>query len=173
MIDRNNYYHFGTILKLRGFSGRLVLKVLSSLQPKLKKTEPVFLDMDGILVPFFLKEFEFTSDYTCLILLEDVETEDLANELLGVDIYLPLSQKPESKDIGDNLALLIGYKLIDDQKGYVGEIFEIIEIPQNNLFLVKEKDHEYLIPVNRDFILRIDTPKKEIHVELPDGLLDI
>jgi 16S rRNA processing protein RimM len=173
MIDRNNYYHFGTILKLHGFSGRLVLKVLSSRKPKLKKTEPVFLDLDGILVPFFLKEFEFTSDYTCLLLLEDVETEFLANELLGVNIYLHVSQKPESNSIQEDLSLLIGFKLFDDQKGYIGEIYEVIEIPQNHLFLVKEKNDEYLIPVNRDFIIRIDTPKKEIHMELPDGLLDI
>jgi len=35
------------------------------------------------------------------------------------------------------------------------------------------KGKEALIPVHEDFLLKIDKKKKQVHVELPEGLLDI
>jgi len=69
--------------------------------------------------------------------------------------------------------MLEGYSLFDSRGAYTGKVEEVVNIPQNNLFRVMLEEKEYLFPANNDFILAIDHKKKEIHYQIPEGLLDI
>jgi 16S rRNA processing protein RimM len=173
MIDRKDYYQFGKILKLHGFNGHLLLRAENSAKPKVKKTEPVFFDIEGILVPFFVIEFANTSGDNYLLLLEGIESEILAKEFIGCDVYLPAAKKSRETKPKEDLSILIGYKLFDSNRVFIGVIEEIIEIPQNNLFRVKKADSEYLLPANTNLILRIDTAALEMDYDLPEGLLEL
>lgn len=173
MIDRKDYYHFGKILKLHGFNGHLLLRAENSAKPKVKKSEPVFFDIEGILVPFFVIEFANTSGDNFLLLLDGIESEISAKEYIGCDVYLPAAKKLRETKPKDDLSLLIGFKLFDSNRIFIGVIEEIIEIPQNNLFRVKKGDSEYLLPANTDLILGINKTGMELDYSLPEGLLDI
>ncbi len=173
MIDRKDYYHIGKILKLHGFNGHFLLKTLAFLKPKLKKSEPVFLEIDGILVPFFVLDFSHSHGDAQILLLEDINSEILAREYLGCEVYMPLHQKQNVPQKEGDLNNLLGYKLLDQNNVEVGRVEEIIEIPQNNLFRVLAGKREYLLPANKKLILEVDKIKKEIYYDLPEGLLDI
>lgn len=173
MIDRIDYYHFGKILKLHGFNGHLLLRAEKSAKPKVKKSEPVFFDIEGILVPFFVIEFANTSGDNYLLLLDDIESEISAKEYIGCDVYLPAAKKPLETKPKEEFSLLTGYKLFDSNRNFIGVIEEIIEIPQNPLFRVKRADSEYLLPANTDLILGIDRTAMEADYNLPEGLLDL
>jgi 16S rRNA processing protein RimM len=67
----------------------------------------------------------------------------------------------------------LGYTLIDDTTGEIGTIAGIDDTTFNTLFVVETPTDELLIPANTDFITAIDEKNKQIHVELPEGLLDI
>jgi 16S rRNA processing protein RimM len=173
MIDRKDYYHFGKFLKLHGFNGHLLLRAENSAKPKVKKPEPVFFDIEGILVPFFIIEFANTSGDNYLLLLEGVESEISAKEYIGCDVYLPVAKKSREAKRKEDFSALIGYKLFDSNRIFIGVIEEIIEIPQNNLFRVKREDREYLLPAITDLILGIEKTTMEIDYNLPEGLLDL
>ncbi len=44
---------------------------------------------------------------------------------------------------------------------------------QNGTMIVHRKGKEALIPLHEEFLLKVDKRKKQVVVELPDGLLDI
>ena len=46
-------------------------------------------------------------------------------------------------------------------------------MPQQEMFAITYKKRELLIPVSKDYIVKIDHDKKEILMDLPDGLLDL
>lgn len=173
MIDRKDYYHFGKILKLHGFNGHLLLRAENTAKPKLKKSEPVFFNIEGILVPFFVLEFQNTSGDNYMLLLDGVENEISAKEYIGYDVYLPAAKKSREAKPQKDFYELIGYKLFDSNRIFIGLIEEIIEIPQNNLFRVRKEDNEYLLPANTDLILGTDKTTMELYYSLPEGLLDI
>ena len=49
----------------------------------------------------------------------------------------------------------------------------MIEQPQQVLLQLTTNNKEVLIPVNESTLKKIDRKKKEVHVVLPDGLLEI
>ena len=55
----------------------------------------------------------------------------------------------------------------------IGEVLEVIEHPHQMLFRIDYRGKEALIPVHEETLLRIDKKKKQVHVVLPDGLLNL
>lgn len=67
---------------------------------------------------------------------------------------------------------LLGYTIIDQQQ-QLGEILELIEQPQQLLCRIEINNQEALIPLHEDTLKKIDHKKRQVHVQLPEGLLDI
>ncbi len=68
---------------------------------------------------------------------------------------------------------MIDFLLLDKIFGEIGKIKQVLEYPNQALFQTFYKEKEVLVPINDLFIKHVDREKKEIHLELPEGLLDI
>jgi len=66
----------------------------------------------------------------------------------------------------------LGYTIIDYTEP-LGEILEVIEQPHQLLCRLDIKGKEVLIPLNESFLQKVNHAKKQVNVELPDGLLEI
>ena len=51
--------------------------------------EYLLLELDGILVPFFMEEYRFKSDETVLMKFCDIDTQEQARSLTGAKVYFP------------------------------------------------------------------------------------
>ena len=69
-------------------------------------------------------------------------------------------------------ANFLGYTVINKNKA-LGEILEVIEQQHQLLFRLEIQNKEILIPLNDETLKKIDHKKKQVIVELPEGLLDI
>ena len=67
---------------------------------------------------------------------------------------------------------LLGFHIMNEGKD-LGEILEVIEQPHQLIGRVDINGNEALIPLHQETITRIDKKKKLVHVDLPEGLLDI
>jgi 16S rRNA processing protein RimM len=67
---------------------------------------------------------------------------------------------------------MLGYMVIHGKEP-LGEILEIIEQPHQLLCRLDIKGKEVLIPLHEETLLKADHKKKQVIVELPDGLLEI
>ena len=67
---------------------------------------------------------------------------------------------------------LLGFSLINENKN-LGEITEVIEQPHQLLCTIVINGKEALIPLHEDSLKKIDKKNRQVHVTLPDGLLDI
>ena len=92
-------------------------------------------------------------------------------KLVQKEIWIPASdfKKFAAKTSPVNL---LGYTIINE-KETLGEILEVIEQPHQLLCRIELKSKEVLIPVNESFLKKIDHKKKQIMMELPDGLIDV
>ena len=69
---------------------------------------------------------------------------------------------------------LIGMKVEDLEKGYLGELTEILETGANDVYVVKsEVFGEILIPAIKQVICSVDIAQKRMQVKLLPGLLGI
>ena len=55
MIQKENCQKIGTIIKAHGVKGELIVQFDVEIFETLRETESIFIEIDGYLVPFFLK----------------------------------------------------------------------------------------------------------------------
>jgi 16S rRNA processing protein RimM len=67
---------------------------------------------------------------------------------------------------------LLGYLLINEGEE-LAPIEEVINQPHQILLRITYKEKEVLIPLHEESLDTIDHAKKQVHVILPDGLLEI
>ena len=130
----------------------------------------LILEIDGILVPFFMEEYRFRNDSLALVKFCDVDTQQRASELTGCDVYFPRTLAEESE--GQlSLSSLVGFDIVEASNNkVVGKIAAIDDTTQNILF---ELEDGRLIPASDELITNIDTHRQQIIMQIPTGLLEI
>ena len=169
MIKREDVYKIGRLGKAHGVKGEVSFQFTDDIFDSVD-AEYLVLDVDGILVPFFMEEYRFRNDSVCLVKFCDVDTQQRAQELTGCDVYFPraLAEKAEETP---SLSSLVGFKIVSVPDGAtIGTIAAIDDTTQNILF---ELEDGTLIPASDELIENIDVNKKEIIMNIPEGLLDI
>ena len=169
MIKQEEVYRIGRLGKTHGVKGEVSLQFDDDIFDRVD-ADYLVLELDGILVPFFIEEYRFRSDTVALIKFEDVDTQQRANELTGGDVYFPRALAAD--DEGQmSLSLLVGFDLVEANGGTtIGRIAAIDDTTANLLF---ELEDGRLIPANDDLIRDIDTKRKTIKMEIPEGLLEL
>ena len=168
MIRHEEVYRIGRLGKVHGVKGEVSFMFDDDVFDR-TDADYLILEVDGILVPFFIEEYRFRSDTTALVKFEDIDTVERARQLTGCDVYFP-------RDIADaddtpTLSLLIGFDLVEATTGTkVGTIAAIDDSTANVLFCL---DDDRLIPANDDLITDIDTKHRVIKMNIPEGLLDL
>ena len=169
MIKKEDIYHIGRLGKTHGVKGEVSLQFEDDIFDRVD-ADYLVLDIDGILVPFFLEEYRFRSDSVCLVKFCDVDTQQRASELTGCEVYFP-RQLADAEDEAPMLAFLVGFEIINAADGNrIGSIVDIDDQTANILFIL---DNGMLIPASDELISNIDTTSSTIIMNIPDGLLEI
>ena len=169
MIKKEDVYKIGRLGKAHGVKGEVSFQFDDDIFDT-ADADYLILDIDGILVPFFMEEYRFRNDSLALVKFCDVDTQQRASELTGCDVYFPRSIADERAE-GLSLSSLVGFDLIDaNGNEKVGTIAAIDDTTQNILF---ELEDGTLIPASDDLITDIDTQQRQITMNIPEGLLDI
>ncbi len=164
------------VIKTFGVNGELVLKLYNSFPEEIDLEEPVFIDIDGIPVPFYFKSFRFSGKSKAIIVFDDFESELLAEELLTKQLLIDDELLEAEEDDEPSPFDFIGYKVLlhSDNPEMIGTVEDYYDYPNNPLFQVlTADDQEILLPVNEDFIVAIDEEQESLYVVLPEGFLDI
>ena len=168
MIKPEEVYKIGRLGKAHGVKGEVSFQFDDDIFDRVD-SDYLILEVDGILVPFFIEEYRFRSDTVALVKFEDVDTQQRAQELTGCDVYFPRSLADD--DETPSLSMLIGFDVVDVTTGTtVGRIAAIDDSTVNLLF---ELEDGRLIPAAEELITNIDSKNKVIKMTIPEGLLEL
>ena len=171
-MQLDDCFEIGYIFKPHGLNGAVSIRMDVDDSMRYKGMESVIVKIGDNLVPFFISSLQINGEKG-ILRLEDVTTIDEAKELKSCTLLLPLAQLPKLSDDQFYFHEVIGYKIVDRDKGNLGSIENIFSGGNQDLISMKYKDKEVLIPINDELVGRADHNKKEIHVSLPEGLLEI
>ena len=168
MIKQEDVYRIGRLGKAHGVKGEISLLCDDDVFDRVD-ADYLVLDVDGILVPFFIEEYRFRTDSVVLVKFDGIDTQERARELTGSDVYFPRALADESDF--PSLSMLVGFAIVDADTGkQVGSIASIDDSTANLLF---ELEDGRLIPAHDELIADIDQQARTIAMHLPDGLLDL
>lgn len=166
------FCQIGKLAATFGLKGQLILDHKLGKKSNLKGLEALFVEMKGgEMLPYFLEEATGKNATQTFIKLEGVNTREAAQQLVSRAIWLPEDQFKKFAAKSAPISWL-GYHIIDRGQP-LGEVLEVIEQAHQLLCRITWKGKDALIPVHEDFLQKIDNRKKQIILELPEGLLEI
>lgn len=163
----------GKISKPYGLGGEINIILDPEAGKSIEAYEPLFIDIDGQRIPFFVEYIDIISEDQAILKVEFIESVMEARAVCGCDIYLgPDQARYKGKDLFD-LHDVISYRAFDGQKDLLGTISEFIPDKNNPLFIIDYKGKELMVPAAEEIIVRIDHKTRAIHFNLPEGLTEL
>ncbi|GGH79840.1 16S rRNA processing protein RimM [Filimonas zeae] len=167
-----DYIHIGKIVATFGVKGELILLHALNRKTALKDVEAVFVEeKNGTRLPYFLETSKAKTGTEIYLKLEGVDTKEAAVALVQKKIWLQDADFRKLAGTKSPISLL-GYQLIHSGEN-LGAIEEVIEQPHQVLLRITYKGNEALIPLHDETLEKVDRVKGEVHVVLPEGLLEI
>ncbi|MDB5192651.1 MAG: rRNA processing protein RimM [Segetibacter sp.] len=168
----NDYFSVGKIVASFGLTGEVVLEHALGEKTDLKGLEALFLEEPkGTFIPYFVESSRAKSNTETYIKLEGINTKERAQRMAPKMVWLQKADFQKFAGKSSPISML-GFNMISD-KDDLGEIVEIIEQPMQVLAKIMLNGVEALIPLHQESLKKIDHKKKQVFVELPEGLLDI
>ncbi len=172
-MKKEDCFYLGKIVKKYSYKGELLAKLDTDEPDLYENIDAVFMDLRGNLVPFFVESSQLHKSDLLRLKFEDVDSEADADALIKSELYLPLDLLPKLE--GDKFYYheVIGFTIKDKNFGEVGVIKAINDSTAQALFEIDRNGTEILIPMNDEFIVKVDKPNETIEVETPDGLIEL
>jgi 16S rRNA processing protein RimM len=160
----------GKILKPYGFSGEVTMVLYPESGMTIKEGIPLFIELDGQRVPFFIESCQFIPGGQAMIHFEFVQTMEDARKIAGCIVYLEPGIPCTTGNREEELAQLVGYDVYDRTLGFLGMINGFVPQYMNPVWLIDCKGSELMVPATRSYIRKIDRRNRELYLELPDGI---
>lgn len=106
-----------------------------------------------------------------LLSFKGVSSRDQAQKLIEAELFIEKAQLPDLDTGIYYWYELIGLDVFTVDENYLGRLESIIQTGSNDVYMVKHKDGETLIPALKSVVLEIDLKNNRMQVQLPDGLL--
>ena len=169
-MTRDDCLLLGTISKTHGVRGELVIRITDpSFEPD-ENWESLFLQIDGMLVPFFISSLYAPKADEWFICFDDYDNKDSAKNLVGLAVWI---HKDLMATTGEEIYMdeLTGYALINETTGRQGLIADFMDIPGNPVFEVSLEGEKVLVPAQDDLIKEIDQENQTLIMRLPEGIM--
>ncbi len=170
--DMNEYINIGKLVATFGVKGEVILKHALGKKTTLKGVEAIFIEQQkNSYLPYFVQSSKAKDTEEMYVQIEGIESKESAHRLIQKNVWL---LDDDFRKIAGKTApiSLLGYSIINEGEN-LGPIKEVMEQPHQVLLRITLNGNEALIPLHEETLQKIDRKKKEVHVVLPDGLLEI
>ena len=159
-------FPLGFVQKSRGLKGELLISLNSANIEFEKRIRTVWLgDNPDQLHPWNVELLRLRGS-NAFLKLKDVNSREEAEYLKGITVFV---SKTDIMD--DTPVCLIGYAVYaESDKRFIGKITNIDLNEVQQRLIIKTENREILIPFVDEFIKNIDDEKKQVLVNLIDGL---
>lgn len=167
-----DYFSIGKIAATHGLTGEMVLQHALGKKTDLKGLQTIFIEEKrNSFLPYFIEKATIKNAEEVYIKLEGFNTKESARRLSQKEVWLLKADFDKYAGKSSPISLL-GYTMINEGKE-IGEVIEVIEQPLQVLCKIIYQGNEALIPIHEESLEKIDKKKKQVYVNLPEGLLDI
>ncbi|MFH1625695.1 MAG: ribosome maturation factor RimM [Pseudomonadota bacterium] len=162
----------GKIVTTHGIQGRL--RVTSYAESPGTFSSRDFLsikDRKGHIERYQLTHVEPHKNFL-LVELSGISSIDEAEKLVGASILIEKSTLTSLPEDEYYWFEIIGMKVFTDSGTFLGEVERILETGSNDVYVIRNKEKEYLIPAIAEVVVTIDVSGKTMIVHPTEGLFE-
>ena len=171
-MNTNQFFLIGYISKKHGYKGNVVLYIDTDHPSYYHSIKNIWIKQNGVNTPFIIENIKKLKEDQLVLSLKNVDLEK-CDRLIKKEVYIPTSKVPELDENQFFNRDVIDFKIYNSKKEFIGSIEEIIEIPNNTIIQTTVEGKEVLIPFNEKTLIKINKKKKEITIDIPEGLIEL
>jgi 16S rRNA processing protein RimM len=168
----NDYFFLGVVTKTFGYKGQVVIYLDTDEPEKYKTLDAIFIKEDDEMLPYMIEEFIYKGANQAIVRFTDVDGE-AAKNLVKSELYLPLSFLSFLTGNKFYFHEVIGFDIIDKEKGNIGKCVDFMEISRQPIMQIDFHGREILIPAVDEVFETVDRENRTITISAPEGLIDI
>lgn len=173
-MEKKGFLSIGKIVGAHGVKGNVkVYSFVESLSLFEQESSILVVSAKGSEKIFKIKWIK-PHGRVVLLSLEGIENRDLAETLIGSELFVKRDSFPKLVDGSYYWFEIIGLAVFTNDEKYIGRVESIIPTGSNDVYVVKDaqkdRDNEILIPAIESAVLEIDLEQKRMIVDLPEGL---
>lgn len=176
MITREDCIKIGSVAKTHNLRGEVVVTTDSDLLEKYAD-EPVFIQMDGAPVPFFIADEGICvrNHSSYIVKFEFVDSQEQAERLMGCDVLIEkeLLEEEEANSFNYDVFELNGFAVEDEVSGATGTVTDVADYAGNVVLSVTILGKEVLVPLSETYVLEVDFQDNKLLVRIPAELADL
>ena len=153
----------GRVAKTHGIKGEVTIKLDVDDPSDYLDLKYFLLEINKVLTPFFVEKLVCSGD-KFFVSIQDVKTVEAASALTGKEVYLPLEMLPKLSGKQFYYHEVKGFMVVDEEKGELGPISEVIEYPTQAIIQVFKDKKEILIPILDQVIQKVDRRSKKLFI---------
>jgi len=162
----------GTVTRPHGIKGDLKVRPYTETPGNFSRYRRLYLSADaGKNKDPYASAYAKVNGNTVILRLEECTTRDRAEQLVGMQIWVPSADLPPIGKDEFYLYTLEGKQAQTLSGSPLGTVTTILSSSGQDLLVIQDGEKEYLVPVVREFFVTIDDEK--VVLDLPPGLLEI
>ena len=166
-------FYFGKIGKPKGFKGEVNIIIDKNTPISPDTLNEIFILVGKKLVAYPISSFKTSPKGNAIVKFEGMTSDTDVNRIKNLSIYLSKEILPNLDKNEYYLHDLVGCVLIDKTFGKVGVINEVNNQTSQTILFVETQTDEIVIPFVNEFILTVNTSKKEVNMNLPEGIINL
>ena len=154
----------GYFSKTHGLKGQLQLNITADFD--IENCKVLIIVTTAGESPQFISDFRGTKN-GFIISLDELDTIEKAKPYVGKKVLVDESFILEADES------YVGYKLVDEKHGDLGNILEVEDTGANLILHVNFKGKQVLLPFTEELVTKTDDSTKTIYYKAPEGLIDM
>lgn len=172
-FNPDNLYSIGRITRTHGVGGKVELQFTDDVFDR-ADAPYLFLEMDGLPVPYYWEEYSFKNQHAALFKFEYVDTETQARALMGARVFYDRRYAPHTLPDMNCMAFFTGFSVRLPDGREVGRVLTVDDSSANVLLTLLTPDgEEVMLPFHPDLVQACDESRRELVMDVPEALLHL
>jgi 16S rRNA processing protein RimM len=170
MRQLDDWIEAGAVVKPHGIKGEVILDLARDLTEVI--TESLEVRVTGRKDGERTLTVERARDHKArkVVKFKNVETVEDAEALRGWSVWLTREQIGPLDEDRWFVADIVGLDVYTDEEEYLGKLAEVMHMPANDVYVVRNGEKEILLPVIDDVIRSVDVDSGRMVIHLMEGL---
>lgn len=162
----------GKIINTHGIKGEVKVKRITDFSERFNVGKIVYVtNRDGELISLTIDSFRAQNNND-LLHFAGYDSIESVEPFKGLELAIKEEQQTDLAEHEYYYHEIIGCKVMTTTGDELGKIDHILAPGANDVWVVKKGKKEILIPYIQDVVKDVDIEKKEVLIELMEGLLD-
>lgn len=168
----SDFYAIGRITRSIGLKGTFAVQPLTENPKRFLALKKVWIGTEKSQRKLFLVEKVAVQQRTIRLRLGEVTSREEADALVEKLVYVTGEEVVQVPKGTYFIHDIVGSSVLNDRGEKIGRVAEVWKLPANDVYVIRNGKREYLVPALRSIIKNVDWKKKEIVVQMIEGLLE-